>query len=443
MSTVVVVGAQWGDEGKGKVVDYLAAGFDLIARYQGGHNAGHTVVVDGRKFVLQLVPSGILRPGKQAVIGAGVVLDPAALLDEVAGLEKNGVQVAGRLFISNRAHLIFPYHRELEKAAEAALGALKIGTTARGIGPTYEDKMGRRGLRTCDLLDPQRFQKKLTRLLEHKTALARALYGKADMDTSRWVEQYKEYAERLRPFITDVAVLLAEARRAGKSTLCEGAQGTMLDIDHGTYPFVTSSSATAGGACAGLGIPPGVISAVLGVTKAYTTRVGSGPFATEITGAQADALRERGNEYGAVTGRPRRCGWLDLVVLRYSALVNGITSLVVTKLDVLDHLAEIPVCVGYRYKGAPLREMPAEADLFEQVEPEYVARPGWQASTRGLTDYNQLPQKARDYLKFVAEQAGVEIGMISTGPQREETILVPESPLAPLRAVPRTREAGT
>jgi len=443
MSTVVVVGAQWGDEGKGKVVDYLAAGFDLIARYQGGHNAGHTVVVDGRKFVLQLVPSGILRPGKQAVIGAGVVLDPAALLDEVAGLEKNGVQVAGRLFISNRAHLIFPYHRELEKAAEAALGALKIGTTARGIGPTYEDKMGRRGLRTCDLLDPQRFQKKLTRLLEHKTALARALYGKADMDTSRWVEQYKEYAERLRPFITDVAVLLAEARRAGKSTLCEGAQGTMLDVDHGTYPFVTSSSATAGGACAGLGIPPGVISAVLGVTKAYTTRVGSGPFATEITGAQADALRERGNEYGAVTGRPRRCGWLDLVVLRYSALVNGITSLVVTKLDVLDHLAEIPVCVGYRYKGAPLREMPAEADLFEQVEPEYVARPGWQASTRGLTDYNQLPQKARDYLKFVAEQAGVEIGMISTGPQREETILVPESPLAPLRAVPRTREAGT
>ena len=443
MSTVVVVGAQWGDEGKGKVVDYLAAGFDLIARYQGGHNAGHTVVVDGRKFVLQLVPSGILRPGKQAVIGAGVVLDPAALLDEVAGLEKNGVQVAGRLFISNRAHLIFPYHRELEKAAEAALGALKIGTTARGIGPTYEDKMGRRGLRTCDLLDPQRFQKKLTRLLEHKTALARALYGKADMDTSRWVEQYKEYAERLRPFITDVAVLLAEARRAGKSTLCEGAQGTMLDVDHGTYPFVTSSSATAGGACAGLGIPPGVISAVLGVTKAYTTRVGSGPFATEITGAQADALRERGNEYGAVTGRPRRCGWLDLVVLRYSALVNGITSLVVTKLDVLDHLAEIPVCVGYRYKGAPLREMPAEADLFEQVEPEYVARPGWQASTRGLTDYNQLQQKARDYLKFVAEQAGVEIGMISTGPQREETILVPESPLAPLRAVPRTREAGT
>jgi len=425
------------------VVDYLAAGFDLIARYQGGHNAGHTVVVDGRKFILQLIPSGILRPGKQAVIGAGVVLDPAALLDEMAALEKNGVQVAGRLFISNRAHLIFPYHRELEKAAEAALGPLKIGTTARGIGPTYEDKMGRRGLRTCDLLDPQRFEKKLARLLELKAALARALYGKADMDSSRWVEQYQQYAERLRPFITDVAVLLAEARRAGKSTLCEGAQGTMLDIDHGTYPFVTSSSATAGGACAGLGIPPGVISAVLGVTKAYTTRVGSGPFATEITGAQADALRERGNEYGAVTGRPRRCGWLDLVVLRYSALVNGITSLVVTKLDVLDHLAEIPVCVGYRYKGAPLREMPAEADLFEQVEPEYVARPGWQASTRGLTDYNQLPQKARDYLKFVAEQAGVEIGMISTGPQREETILVPESPLAPLRAVPRTREAGT
>ncbi len=432
MSTVVVVGAQWGDEGKGKVVDYLAAGFDLIARYQGGHNAGHTVVVDGRKFILQLIPSGILRPGKQAVIGPGVVLDPAALLEEMAALEKNGVQVAGRLFISNRTHVIFPYHRELEKAAEAALGALKIGTTARGIGPTYEDKMGRRGLRTCDLLDAGRFEKKLTRLLELKTALARALYGKADMDSSRWLAQYQQYAERLRPFITDVAVLLAEARRAGKSTLCEGAQGTMLDIDHGTYPFVTSSSATAGGACTGLGIPPGAISAVLGVTKAYTTRVGSGPFATEITGAQADALRERGGEYGAVTGRPRRCGWLDLVVLRYSALVNGITSLVVTKLDVLDQLAEIPVCVGYRYKGAPLREMPAEADLFDEVKPEYVTRPGWQASTRGLTDYHRLPQKARDYLKFVADQAGVEIGLISTGPQREETILVPESRLVPL-----------
>ncbi|MBI4467537.1 MAG: adenylosuccinate synthase [Acidobacteria bacterium] len=432
MSTVVVVGAQWGDEGKGKVVDYLAAGFDIIARYQGGHNAGHTVVLDERKFILQLIPSGILRPGKWAVIGSGVVLDPAALLDEMAALEKSGVEVAGRLFISNRAHLIFPYHRELERAAEAALGASKIGTTARGIGPTYEDKMGRRGLRTCDLMEADRFEKKLSALLEHKTALARALYGKAGLDTPRLVEQYKHYAERLRPFITDVAALLAEARRAGKSTLCEGAQGTMLDVDHGTYPFVTSSNATAGGACTGLGIPPAAVSAVLGVTKAYATRVGSGPFATEITGPQADLLRERGSEYGAVTGRPRRCGWLDLMVLRYSAMLNGISSLVVTKLDVLDQLAEIPVCTGYRYKGTPLKEMPPEAEVLEGVEPDYVTRPGWKASTRGFADYEQLPARARDYLKFVADQVGVEIGLISTGPQRQETILLPNSQLTPL-----------
>jgi len=431
MSTVVVVGAQWGDEGKGKVVDYLAAGFDVIARYQGGHNAGHTVIVNGEKFILQLVPSGILRPGKWAVIGNGVVLDPAALLEELNNLEKHDVQVAGRLFISNRTHLIFPYHRELEKAAEAALGPLKIGTTARGIGPAYEDKMGRRGLRACDLLDPARFEKKLARLLEHKNALARALY-KAELDTSRTREQYRQFAERLRPFVTDVPALLAEARRAGKSVLCEGAQGTMLDVDHGTYPFVTSSNASAGGACTGLGIPPAVVSEVIGVTKAYTTRVGSGPFATEAKGPEGDALRERGGEYGAVTGRPRRCGWLDLMVLRYSVLLNGITSLVVTKLDVLDQLAEIPVCVGYRYKGSPLREMPAEVDVLEAVEPEYITRPGWQSSTRGLDDNEKLPPRARDYLKFVAEQLEVEIGMISTGPQRQETILLPDSRLAPL-----------
>jgi len=430
MRTVVVVGAQWGDEGKGKVVDYLADAFDIVARYQGGHNAGHTVVVEGKKFVLQLVPSGILHPGKWAVIGSGVVLDPAALLSELENLEKSGITATGRLFLSNRAHLIFPHAREMERAAEAALGPLKIGTTARGIGPTYEDKMGRRGLRTCDLLDRERFEQKLRHLLAHKAALARALYGKAALDSASVIEQYLQYAERLRPFVIDVAVLLAEARRAGKSTLCEGAQGTMLDVDHGTYPFVTSSSATAGGACTGLGIPPAAISDVVGVTKAYATRVGSGPFATETSGNIAETLRDRGNEYGAVTGRPRRCGWLDLMVLRYSALVNGITALVVTKLDVLDQLAEIPVCVGYRYKGTPLREMPPEVDVLEAVEPDYQTLPGWQTSTRGLADYRQLPQKARDYLQFVAEQVEVEIGMISTGPQRSETILPPESRLA-------------
>ncbi|MGH9862774.1 MAG: adenylosuccinate synthase [Candidatus Acidiferrales bacterium] len=430
MGTVVVVGAQWGDEGKGKVVDYLASRFDIVARYQGGHNAGHTVVVDGKKFILQLVPSGILHPDKWVVIGSGVVLDPAALLEELDNLEKEGVRSAGRLFISNRTHLIFPFHRELEKAAEAALGPLKIGTTARGIGPAYEDKMGRRGLRTCDLLDPERFDQKLRRLLELKAALARALYGKRDLDWSPVLAQYQSYAERLRPFITDVSVLLEEARQAGKSTLVEGAQGTMLDVDHGTYPFVTSSSTTAGGACIGLGIPPSAVTGVVGVTKAYTTRVGSGPFPTEIKGDAADALRKRGGEYGAVTGRPRRLGWLDLMVLRYSAVLNGLSALVVTKLDILDHLADIPVCVGYRYKGSPLKEMPPEAEVLEAVEPDYKTRPGWQAPTRGLADYEQLPGRARDYLKFVAEELGVEIALISTGPQRQETILVPESRLA-------------
>jgi adenylosuccinate synthase len=430
MSTTVVVGAQWGDEGKGKVVDYLAAHYDIVARYQGGHNAGHTVVVDDRKYVLQLVPSGILHPGKWAVIGSGVVLDPAALLEELAALERQGIDSAGRLFISNRTHLIFPYHRELERAAEAALGPLKIGTTARGIGPTYEDKMGRRGLRTCDLLEPDRFAQKLGHLLEHKTALARALYGKAELDCARLVGQYQQYAERLRACVTDVAALLASARHKGMKTLCEGAQGTMLDVDHGTYPFVTSSSATAGGACIGLGIPPAAITSVFGVTKAYTTRVGSGPLPTEIDPPVADHLRQRGNEYGAVTGRPRRLGWLDLMVLRYSATLNGLTSLVVTKLDVLDELAEIPVCVGYRYQGAPIDEIPPEADVLEAVEPVYESRPGWQSSTRGLDKYEDLPPRAQDYIKFLADKLQVEIGIISTGPERGETIVVPGSRLA-------------
>ncbi len=430
MKTLVVVGAQWGDEGKGKVVDALAASFDIVARYQGGHNAGHTVVIDGKKVILQLIPCGILRPGKWAVIGNGVVLDPAALLKELEALSELGLEPAGRLFISTRAHLIFPFHRELETAAESARGDAKIGTTSRGIGPSYEDKMGRHGLRLADLLDAEGFEKKLCGLLEGKQRLAQRLFGQALADSNRLLEQYRAYAERLAPFATDVAALLARARRAGKRILCEGAQGTMLDVDHGTYPFVTSSSATAGGACTGLGLPPTAIDAVLGVTKAYTTRVGSGPFATEVRGSDADLLRERGGEYGAVTGRPRRCGWLDLMVLRYSAELNGLNSLVVTKLDVLDHLPEIPVCIGYRHRGSLLTEMPAQAERLAAVEPVYKILPGWQRSTRGLTDYEQLPPPARDYLRFVSDEVGVEIGMISTGPERRETILIPDSQVA-------------
>jgi adenylosuccinate synthase len=430
MSTVVVVGAQWGDEGKGKVVDVLSAHFDIVARYQGGHNAGHTIVVDGKKFVFQLVPSGILREGCRAIIGPGVVLDPAALIKELESLESAGIDPQGRLFISNRTQLIFPHHRELEKAAEAALGEHKIGTTARGIGPAYEDKMGRRGLRVCDLMDAERFRTKLTRLLDHKSALAHALYGNADIETKTVLETYNGYAERLRPFVVDAAQMLGRARDEGKRTLCEGAQGTMLDIDHGTYPFVTSSSSTSGGATVGLGIPPIAITSVLGVTQAYTTRVGSGPFASEIEGEQAETLRDRGNEYGAVTGRPRRCGWLDLMVLRYSRLINGITSLIVTKMDVLDHLEEIPVCTGYRYKGTEISEMPPESEVFENVEPIIENRPGWKTSTRGINDYAQLPTAAKDYLKFVSDEVDAEVGIVSTGPGREETIIVPGSQLA-------------
>ncbi len=429
MSSVVVVGAQWGDEGKGKVVDALSAHFDIVARYQGGHNAGHTIVADGQKFVFQLIPSGILRRNCQAVIGPGLVLDPAALISEIDTLKSSGIELEGRLFISNRAHLIFPHHRELEKAAEAALGENKIGTTSRGIGPAYEDKMGRRGLRVCDLLDAERFEAKMKDLLAHKAALAQSLYGNAELKTDKVVETYLGYAERLRPYVTDVARFLGEARREGKRILCEGAQGTMLDIDHGTYPFVTSSSATAGGCTTGLGIPPTTVSAVLGVTKAYATRVGSGPFPSEVEGPEADTLRERGNEFGAVTGRPRRCGWLDLMVLRYSVLVNGIGSLVVTKMDVLDHLKEVPVCTGYRYKGEVLKEIPADVSDLAGVEPVIETRPGWNSETRGMSDYANLPQKAKDYLSYVADQAGAEVGLISTGPGREETILVPDSEL--------------
>lgn len=430
MRTLVVVGAQWGDEGKGKVVDYLAGGFDVVARYQGGHNAGHTVVVDGRKLVLQLIPCGIVRPDKWVVIGNGVVLDPAALLAELEALAQLGIRAEGRLFISNRAHLIFPYHRKLEAAEEAARGAAKLGTTVRGIGPAYEDKMGRRGLRVGELLDAELFRKKLQARLGEKDAVAPGAYKQPLALGAELLEQYRSYAAQLRPYVADTGALLAKARRDGKRILCEGAQGTMLDVDHGTYPYVTSSSATVGGACIGLGLPPTAIDAVLGVTKAYTTRVGSGPFATETLGAAGDALRERGNEFGAVTGRPRRCGWLDLMVLRYSARLNGLASLAVTKLDVLDPLAEIPVCVGYRYKNSTLTEMPAQAEDLAGLEPVYKTLLGWQTPTCGFTAYDQLPPCARDYLKFVADECGLEISLISTGPQRQETIIVPGSQLA-------------
>jgi adenylosuccinate synthase len=429
MKAIAVVGAQWGDEGKGKVVDYLAGSFDVIARCQGGHNAGHTVIFNGRRFVLQLIPCGILRPGKQAVIGSGLVVDPAALVHEVDQLEQAGVEVGGRLFVSNRAHLIFPFHRQMEKAAEAARGAAKIGTTSRGIGPAYEDKMARRGLRMCDLMDAERFRSKLELLIREKSAISQTAFGER-LEAPGLVENYLALAERIRGFVTDTAVLLDGARQQGKSILFEGAQGTMLDIDHGTYPYVTSSSAAVGGACTGLGVPPTAVTGVVGVTKAYTTRVGSGPFPTEMPDLEAKQVRDRGREYGAVTGRPRRCGWLDLHMLRYAVMINGIQSLVVTKLDVFDAQPEIQVSVGYRYKGTPLRDMPAEVETLDQVTPEYRALRGWNCSTYGVREAGSLPQAARDYLQFISDQLGLEIGMVSTGPERDATIIPQGTKLA-------------
>lgn len=429
MKSIVVVGAQWGDEGKGKVVDYLAASFDYIARCAGGHNAGHTVIFNGSRFVLQLIPCGILRPGKHAVIGSGVVVDPAALVSELDTLAKAGIEVNGRLHLSNRAHLIFPYHRQMEKAAEAARGAGKIGTTSRGIGPTYEDKMARHGIRVGDLLDAARFREKLARVIAEKDAVCRATYG-VPLDTAGLAEQYLAYAERLKPLISDSSELINDALDEGRSVLFEGAQGTMLDIDFGTYPYVTSSNAISGGACTGLGVGPTRINGVAGVTKAYTTRVGSGPFPTEMPDLEAKEVRDRGREYGAVTGRPRRCGWLDLAVLRYAVRLNGISSLIVTKLDVFDTQKEIQVCTGYRFKGSPIKEMPASAEDLAEVKPEYRTLPGWQSDTFGVKDAEKLPRLAVDYLKFISDFLGVEIGMISTGPDRDATIICAGTQLA-------------
>ncbi len=429
MKAIAVVGAQWGDEGKGKVVDYLAGSFDYIARYAGGHNAGHTVLFNHQRFILQLIPCGVLRPGKHGVIGSAVVVDPQALVCELDTLRKAGIDVTGRLHLSNRAHLIFPYHRQMDKAAEAARGDAKIGTTSRGIGPAYEDKMARRGLRVCDLMDTRCFPRKLEQVLREKNAISEAAFG-VKLDVAGVLEESLRLGEHIRAFVTDTAELLHGVLRSGKSVMFEGAQGTMLDIDHGTFPYVTSSNAIAGGASTGLGIPPTSITGVIGVTKAYTTRVGGGPFPTEMPDLEAKQVRDRGNEYGAVTGRPRRCGWLDLEILRYAVMINGIDSLVVTKLDVFDTQREIQVCTGYKYQGSRVREMPAMADELAQVTPIYRTLPGWCSPTYGIREASELPKTAQDYLKFISDELRVEIGMISTGPERDATIVSQDSKLA-------------
>jgi adenylosuccinate synthase len=396
--TAVIIGAQWGDEGKGKIVDVLSQNFSVVARYAGGHNAGHTVIINGKKFVLQLVPCGVLRKGCRGVIGNGVVLDPIAFLKEVEALRATGVSIGDNLFVSNRAHVILPYHRMIELAAENAPGRVKIGTTSRGIGPAYEDKMGRRGLRVADLLDLELLRTHIENACREKNLIVHALFNSEPIDADKMYQEYAQAAEKIAPFVADTAVLLNQAINKGEWVMFEGAQGTMLDIDHGTYPFVTSSSATSGGAVTGTGVAPTAINMVIGVTKAYCTRVGGGPFPTEILDTIGDQLRAKGNEYGAVTGRPRRCGWLDLPLLRYSNMLNGTGWLVVTKLDVLDDQAEIPVCVGYKLDGQRVNEIPPDFSGFERLECVYHTMAGWNHSTAGINQFENLPPQARAYL---------------------------------------------
>lgn len=433
MSNLIVLGAQWGDEGKGKIVDLLSEKFDAVARYQGGHNAGHTVFIGSQKFVLKLIPSGILRPGVQAVIGNGVVIDPGALLQEIAGLEAIGIDAKSQLKVSNRAHVIFPFHRTLEKISEGRKDRIAIGTTSRGIGPCYEDKIARRGIRIADLVD-QDFKSLYCSLAEDKQVIAEAFHLTDRVDFDEILEEYRHFADQIRPLACDTSHLLNEMIRSGKSVLFEGAQGTMLDIDFGTYPFVTSSSAAAGGACTGTGVPPTKIDGIIGVSKAYITRVGAGPFPSEDLTEVGEKIRRAGNEFGSVTGRPRRCGWFDVPLLRYTAEVNGFDSLIITKLDVLDELDEIPVCVAYEVDGAKITHMPASTRRMDAIKPIFERLPGWKRSTRGATKIGNLPKEAQRYLEFLEEKTEVEIGSVSIGPERNETMLVSGSKLEKLLA---------
>jgi adenylosuccinate synthase len=421
---LAVLGTQWGDEGKGKIVDLLTPHFGMVARYQGGHNAGHTVYVKGRKFVLHLIPSGILRPGVTCLIGNGVVVDPKALFAEVDELAGLGVTVGDRLIVSEKAHVILPYHRDLDLLSEARRGERKIGTTSRGIGPAYEDKVARRGIRMGDLLgDPEA----LAVEVRENVAARNRLVGD---DTMKWEAVFAQLqvdAERLRPWVGDVSLALTRGMAEGRRVLFEGAQATLLDIDHGTYPYVTSSNATVGGVCTGLGVPPKAIGHVLGVAKAYTTRVGEGPMPTELTGEMAERLRESGNEYGASTGRPRRCGWYDAVVVRYSARINGLDALALTKLDVLDGLPELRVCTGYEVNGQLITEFPGDLRVLAAATPRYETLPGWTTPTSGVRAFADLPANARAYIRRLEEVTGAPCAVVSTGSDRDDTIVRDDS----------------
>ena len=429
---IVIVGSQWGDEGKGKIVDLLAERFEVVARYQGGHNAGHSVQVGDQSFVLHLLPSGIIHAGKTCVLGNGMVIDPKAFFQEADRLAEQGLHVTPeRVLVSSRAHLILPYHRALDHTSEERLGNERVGTTLRGIGPAYEDKAGRRGIRVADALNADFFRSRIEWNLQDANRVISA-YGGQPLDAQQVFDEIHPLAERLAPFIADTMHFMNAAARDGRSILIEGAQATLLDVDHGTYPFVTSSSTTAGGAAVGTGLAPHRITGVLGIVRTYTTRVGEGPFPTEMVAGESEMgqlIRERGREYGASTGRPRRCGWFDAFATRYAAELNGFSSVALTKLDVLDALDEIKVCVGYRLDGRDIDTFPAVAADLRRVEPVYETLPGWKSETLGTTRYGELPANARAYVEFLSRSIGVEIGLISTGPERDQTIVLRDSAL--------------
>jgi len=423
MSAVVLIGTQWGDEGKGKITDFLAEKADVICRYQGGNNAGHTVVVDGKTYKLHLIPSGILYPGKSCIIGNGVVLDPLILFKELEYLQQNNID-SSALKISTNVHLIMPYHKLLDELQEERRGASKLGTTKRGIGPCYMDKISRLGIRLIDIMDADEFKEILGRNLEEKNFYLSKIYGHKGFDFNEMYETYLDYGQKMQQYLVDCSLFINKAYDDGKDILFEGAQGTLLDIDHGTYPFVTSSNPTSGGAAIGAGIGPTKIKGVMGVVKAYTTRVGEGPFPTELNDSVGEQLREAGQEFGTTTGRARRCGWFDAVILRYAVRINGISSLAITKLDVLDDLDTIKICVGYKYNGEILKEFPQSIKKLENCEPVYETMPGWKQQTSHIDDYKELPANAKRYIERIEELVKVKAGIVSTGPGREQTMVL-------------------
>ena len=422
MSVTVLVGCQWGDEGKGKIVDILSENYDIVTRFQGGANAGHTVEIGDNQYILHLIPSGILRNNVKCVIGNGVVVDPNALLEEIKLLKQNGINVEGRLFISHNAHLIMPYHKLLDSISESS--KKKIGTTGRGIGPCYMDKYARKGIRIVDLLNRKILERKIRDNLEEKNALLKKVYDHVGLDADKIINEYIQFDKAIDKYITDVPLMLNNAIRDGKSILLEGAQGALLDVDHGTYPYVTSSSPTSGGACTGSGIPPNKITSVFGIVKAYTTRVGNGPFPTELTNDEGENLRKEGAEYGATTGRPRRCGWFDAFLVSYSAMINGIDSVAITKLDVLGTFESIKVCVGYKLNGKSLNSFPTDVEQLNNITPVYETLDGWMEDISKCKSYDELPQKTKDYLEFISDHANIKIEIISVGPKRKQTFTV-------------------